>query len=170
MHCNWLNGWKTLSILIMLLSLSSNSVKAAAIDVDDYYGGFQGDLEEMNEAVKRAASGWQNLHGGWGKRNVKNNKITDYVDQAGAAFASPLLNYEYDTSKADANDEANEPIRPWDSNIADNLAFKRSRGGNWNNFQNAGWKKREPGSWNNLRGLWGKRSSWGRLNGSWGRK
>lgn len=170
MHCSWLNGIKILSMLIILLSLSSNHVKAAPVDVDDY-GVFQGDLDEMNEAVKRA-SGWQNLQGGWGKRNVRNNKITDYVDQGSVAadFASPVRNYEYDTSKVDANDDANVPVRPWEFNNADNLASKRSRGGNWNNLKNTGWGKREPGNWNNLRGLWGKRSSWGRLNGSWGRK
>lgn len=158
MHCNWINGMKTLSLailIIFILSFKQNQVKAAVFDVDD------GHFEDLHEAVKRAG-GWQNLQGGWGKRN--NEIAVDYRDKTSADYVDLGRNYDDDTSKVD-----NINGEHWNYDYGKSLEEKRSRPANWNNLNNAGWGKREPGQWNNLRGLWGKRSSWGKLHGGWGR-
>lgn len=159
MHCNWINGMKTLSLpilIIFILSIKENHVKAAAFNVDD------GQLDEFQQEAVKRAGGWHNLQGGWGKRN--NEISTDYEEKPSADYVDLVRNYDYDTSKVESNGDH------WNYDYGKNAVFKRSRPNNWNNLQNAGWGKREPGQWNNLRGLWGKRSSWGKLQGGWGRK
>jgi hypothetical protein len=169
MHCNWINGIKILAfVLIFLLSLKQHQVRAAAIDVDE--NGRLRDFEAIGEALKRAG-GWQNLQGGWGKRN---NQIMEYDDQTSAEYNDPARKLYYDTSKVNNLMENNvDDYRegsPLNYDNDKNMAWKRSRPGNRVNLRESGWGKREGGNWNNLRGLWGKRSTWNKLQGSWGRK
>lgn len=160
MHCNWINGMKTLSLpilIILILSFKQNQVRAAAFDVDD------GLLsEDYQEQVKRTGR-WNNLQGSWGKRSNQISPV-DYGDKTSADYADLERNYDYDTSKTNGDGEL------WNYGNGKSFVYKRSRPGNWGNLKNAGWGKREGANWNNLRGLWGKRSSWGKLQGGWGRK
>ena len=184
MHCNWINGTKAFSLILVIFLLSIKHQIAA----QELSSSEEQQLQQQEQNLNEAKRAWNNLHNAWGKRN---NGIMDYdqlqkmiqvyntntYNNNNADYADAVRNYDYDTnSKLNSIAENDDDLtattvdkRGWNLFSSGQGAGKRGPG-SWNNLRNTGWGKREPGNWQNLRGLWGKRSSWGRLQGSWGRK
>ncbi|XP_065159740.1 prothoracicostatic peptides [Atheta coriaria] len=104
---------------------------------------------------------WQNLQGGWGKRFA-----TD--EEYAAKLAALLSDEELQQRLADYNDAVSYNGLS-DGEMADygsNDDEKRA----WRSLNNAGWGKRAA-QWGSFRGSWGKRDpAWTNLKGIWGKR
>lgn len=117
--------------------------------------------------AKRA---WNQLHSGWGKRNLDDEPTDDELDDLQRQallrlYSDQLSRIENSEYVPEVDDDAPMEKRAWNSM---NQAWGKRA---WNQLRGSGWGKRDPDNWNNMRGLWGKRAEkWGKLSSAWGRK
>jgi hypothetical protein len=156
MYDNWSYGLKMDVLLaIMFISLMFASAESVA-SVDDAK---ETSITAQNSASEPqsgehtlAKRAWQQLQGGWGKRNSEDESKQDSLEELQRKVLQLLANRVEDAEYVPDYYDAPVEKRSWQS--MGNAWGKR----NWSQMRGSGWGKREAGNWNNMRGLWGKRS------------
>lgn len=150
------NELKMISILFLLLMVASaekavndNDVKEAS----NLSPNVKADLQNEHIVAKRA---WQQLQGGWGKRNFdddpKNESIEEIQRKLMKIYSDQLLSNKVNDNEIPDDYDTLIDKRAW--NQMGTAWGKRD----WSQLRSNGWGKRESANWNNMRGLWGKRS------------
>lgn len=154
MYNNWSYGLKMDVLLaIMFICLMFVSAENEASDKETANTSPNGASElQTGEHTVAKRAGWQQLQGGWGKRNVDDEPKQESLEELQRKVMLLLANRVEDAEFAPDYYDAPVDKRAWKS--MGTAWGKRD----WSQMRGNGWGKREAGNWNNMRGLWGKRS------------
>lgn len=180
---NWSYGLKMATVMFMLLMVASAAEKVAesATDGKETPSASQDARSGPEHTVAKRA--WQQLQGGWGKRNADDDESLEELQRRiMKLYSDQLLSNRVDENEFTPEDyDTPADKRAWKS--MGNAWGKRD----WSQLRGNGWGKRESQNWNNMRGLWGKRTpgepdeifrnlfifmhstGWNKLSSAWGK-